>query len=111
MLDQKTMQTRCLGGFSAMWVPKLLLTPKKIRIFGPKTANFGPKYAFVVILGEILAFLAHLVPCPTKKKQCEEVPQWFSDIWVPELLLPSNIIRMFCPKTAFFAPKYAFFGT
>ena len=40
-----------------------------------------------------------------------EVPQWFSDIWVPELLLPPNIIRMFGPKTAIFAPKYAFLGT
>ena len=36
MPDQKTMQIRCLGGFSVMWVPKLLLPPKRIRIFGPK---------------------------------------------------------------------------
>ena len=28
-----------------MLVPKLLLTPIKIRIFGPKTARFCPKYA------------------------------------------------------------------
>ena len=28
-----------------MLVPKLLLTPLKIRIFGPKTAEIGPKYA------------------------------------------------------------------
>ena len=26
-----------------MWAPKLLLTPAKIGIFGPKTAKFGPK--------------------------------------------------------------------
>ena len=32
----------------------------------PKTAKFGPKYAVLVILGQILAFLAHFVPCPTK---------------------------------------------
>ena len=25
MANQKTMRTRCLGGFSVMWVPKLLL--------------------------------------------------------------------------------------
>ena len=54
--------------FSVMLVPKLLLTPIKIRIFGPKTAKFGPKYAFLVILGQILAFLAHFIPCPTKKQ-------------------------------------------
>ena len=29
--------------FSVMLVSKLLLTPIKIRIFGPKTAKFGPK--------------------------------------------------------------------
>ena len=29
-----------------MWVPKLLLPPVKIRIFGPKTAIYAPKYAF-----------------------------------------------------------------
>ena len=37
MPDQKTMRTRCLGGFSVMWVPKLLLSPVKIKIFCPKT--------------------------------------------------------------------------
>ena len=35
MVDQKTMQTRCLGGFSVTWVPKLLLPPVKMMIFGP----------------------------------------------------------------------------
>ena len=35
-----------------MWVPKLLLSPVKIRNFGPKSAKFGPK----------IAFLAHFVP-------------------------------------------------
>ena len=48
--------------FPVMLVPKLLLTPIRIRIFGPKTAKIGPKYAFLVILGQILAFFAHLVP-------------------------------------------------
>ena len=71
MPDQKTMRTKCLGSFSVMWVPKLLLSSVKIRIFCPKTTKFGPKLAFLVIFGQILAFLAHLVSCPTKK-QCEQ---------------------------------------
>ena len=71
MPDQKTMRTSCLGGFSIIWVPKLLLTPLKIRIFGLKTAKFGPKYAFLDILGQILAFFAHFVPCLTKN-QCKQ---------------------------------------
>ena len=29
MPDQKTIETSCLGGFSVMWVTKLLLTPVK----------------------------------------------------------------------------------
>ena len=58
-----------------MLVPKLLLTPIKIRILGPKTAKFGPKYAFFVILGQILAFLpilSHTRP----KTNASKVPRW-----------------------------------
>ena len=47
--------------FSVMWVPKLLLSPVRIRIFCPKMTKFGPKLAFLVILGQALP--AHLVPC------------------------------------------------
>ena len=41
----------------------------------------------------------------------KEGPQWFSDMFLYELLLPHKKIRMFGPKTAIFAPKHAFFGT
>ena len=61
----------CLGGFSVMLVPKLLLTPIKIRIFGPKPAKLGPKSAFLVILGQILPFFAHFVQCSTNQR-CEQ---------------------------------------
>ena len=44
-----------------MLVPKLLLTIIKIRIFGPKTAKFGPKSAFLVNLGQ--AMQAYSMPC------------------------------------------------
>ena len=42
----KNNQTRCLGGFSGMWVPNLLLPLVKVKNFGPKKAKFGPQYAF-----------------------------------------------------------------
>ena len=42
-----------------MWVTKLFISPVKIRIFCPKTTKFGPKLAFLFILGQ--ALLAHLV--------------------------------------------------
>ena len=58
MPDQKT---RCPGGFSVMWVTKLLISPVKKRIFCPKTTKFGPKLAFLVNLGQ--AMQAYSVPC------------------------------------------------
>ena len=48
---------------------------------------------------------------PDQFDNANQVPEWFSDMWVPELLLPPKIIRMFGPTTAIFAPKYAFLGT
>ena len=42
-----------------MWVTKLLISPVKIRIFCPKKFKFGPKMAFLFILGQALP--AHLV--------------------------------------------------
>ena len=41
--------------------------PYKIRIFDQKTAKFGLTHAFLVLQGQILAYLIHLVPCPTNK--------------------------------------------
>ena len=52
-------------------------------IIGPKTANFGPKVVFLVIFGQILVFLAHLAPCPTKK----EKPWWLSLWWSTKTFL------------------------
>ena len=37
-----------------MWVTKLLIFPVEIRIFCPKTTKFGPKLAFLVILGHAM---------------------------------------------------------
>ena len=58
-----------------MLVPKLLLTPLKIRIFGPKTAKIGPKSAFLVILGQILPFL-HILSNARPKNNVNKVPRW-----------------------------------
>ena len=48
---------------------------------------------------------------PQLSKFLNDMPSWFSNMRVPEVLLPLKIIRMFGPKTAIFAPKYAFLGT
>ena len=56
MLDQKPMRTRCLGGFSFMWVPKFLISPVKERVFVQKWPNLAQIWHFCPLL-------AHLVPC------------------------------------------------
>ena len=61
MRDQKPMWTRWEGGFSVIWVTKLLISPVKQRIFCPKTTKFGPKLAVLVNLGQ--AMQAYSVPC------------------------------------------------
>ena len=62
---QKTMRTRCVGGLLLCRCQNFCFLTN--RIFGPKTAKFCPKYAFLVILGQILAFLIRLFPCQTSK--------------------------------------------
>ena len=83
MAGQKTMRTRCLGG---LLLPNLLLPPVEIK-------NFVPKYAFVVILCQILAFLPFLSQA-RPKNSAKKVHRCF-----------------FWPKQAKFGPKYAFLGT
>ena len=41
MPDQKPMRTRCLGGFSFMWVTKLLISPVKKGFFAQKRPNLA----------------------------------------------------------------------
>ena len=101
MKDQKTMQTRCQGGFSIMWVPKLFLFLVKIKIFGPKMA-FLAKYQ------HFWSIWFHARP-KTMQTRCLG---GFSVTWVPKLLLPPAKIRIFGKKKkAKFAPIYAFLGT
>merc|ERR1712013_900428 len=85
--------------FSVMLVPKLLLTPIKVRLFGQKMAKFGPKSAFLVILGQILPFFSPFVQFLTGG---------FSVMWVTKLLISPVKKRIFCPKTTKFDPKLAF---
>ena len=84
--------------FSIMLVPKLLLNPIKIRLFGPKTAKFGPKSAFLVILGQILPFFAHFVQWPTKNN-VNKVPRWVFRY------VGNKTFDFSSKKKGFFAPK------
>ena len=71
---------------------KTLTYFQKIIIFGPKTAKFGPKLAF-------LAKYQHF--WPIRWKHVNKVRRWFCVRRAP-------LIRTFGPKTAKFGPKYVF---
>ena len=64
---KKTVRTRCLGGFMICGYQSYGSLPQRLGLLACKTAKFCPKYALLVILGQILAFLAHLMPCQTTK--------------------------------------------
>ena len=95
--------------FSVMLVPKLLLTPIKIRIFGPKTAKFGPKSAFLVILGQILPFFAHFVQWPTKNN-VNKVPRWVFRYVGNKTYDFSSKKKDFLPQNDKIWPKLGIFG-
>ena len=92
-----------------MLVPELLLTPIKIRLFGPKMAKFGPKYAFLVILGQILPFFAHFVQCPTKNN-VNKVPRWVFRYVGNKTFDFSSKKKDFLPKNDQIWPKSGIFG-
>ena len=95
--------------FSVMLVPKLLLTPIKIRIFGPKTAKFGPKYAFLVILGQILPFL-HILSNARPKNNVNKVPRWVFRYVGNKTFDFSSKKKDFLPKNDQIWPKTGIFG-
>ena len=95
--------------FSVMLVPKLLLNPIKIRLFGPKTAKFGPKSAFLVILGQILPFFAHFVQC-WPKNNVNKVPRWVFRYVGNKTFDFSSKKKDFLPKNDQIWPKIGIFG-
>ena len=92
-----------------MLVPKLLLNPIKIRLFGPKTAKFGPKYAFLVILGQILPFL-HILSNARPKNNVNKVPRWVSRYVGNKTFDFSSKKKDFLPKNDQIWPKIGIFG-
>ena len=92
-----------------MLVPKLLLTPIKIRIFGPKMAKFGPKYAFLVILGQILPFL-HILSNARPKNNVNKVLRWVFRYVGNKAYDFSSKKKDFLPQNDQIWPKIGIFG-
>ena len=84
---------------------KTVASSHKIRIFSQKTAKFGPKYAFLVILGQILPYLINLILCQTKN-HAKKVPRWFFRCVGPILLLSPVKIKTSRFGSKFFLAKY-----
>ena len=84
--------------FFVMLVPKLFLTPIKIRIFGQKRPQFGPKSALLVILGQILPFFCTFCPMPDQKTMWTGCLGGFSVMWATKLLISPE-------KKGFFVQK------
>ena len=55
MPDQNPMWTRCLGGFSVMWVTKLLISPVKKGFFVQKQPNLAWNWHFCPLLAHLVA--------------------------------------------------------
>ena len=91
-----------------MWVTKLLISPVKKRIFCPKTTKFGPKLAFLVILGQILIFFFHILSNAQPKNNVKKVPRWVLGYVGNKTFDFSSKKKEFCPKTTKFGPKLAF---
>ena len=107
--DQKTMQTSCLDGFLLCWYQNFYLLPYKIKIFGPKTAKFGPKYAFLVILGQILPFCT-FCPMIDQKNNVNKVPRWVFRYVGNKAYDFSSKKKDFLPKNDQIWPKIGIFG-
>ena len=111
---QKTAIPKQKNWFS---VPNIKILGSKLHFFVPsgpiltlaqerpnlaKNSQIWPKTCISRHYGPSTSLSVHLVPCLTKN--VNDVPRWFSDMWVSKLLLPPKIIRMF-------GSKYAFVGT
>ena len=88
-----------------MLVPKLLLTPLESRIFSPKTAEICPKYAFLVILGQVLLFLP-ISSNSRPKNNANKVLKWVFRYVGNKTFDFSSKKRIFCSKTTKFSLKF-----
>ena len=77
-----------------MLVPKLLPTPIKIRIFGPKRPNFAQNYLFWPNIASFGTF----GPMPDQETIQTRCVGGFSVTLVLKLLLPPERKRIFGPK-------------
>ena len=91
--------------FSVMLVPKLLLTPIKIRFLAQKRPNLVQNMHFWSF-GPNIAIFGTFCPMPDHKTMWTRCLGEFSVIWVTKLLISPVKKRIFCPKTTKFSPDW-----
>merc|ERR1712240_696887 len=116
---QKTIRTRCLGGFSVMWVTKLLISPVKKKDFLPKNdqkcqfwAKFGRFWAknpFFYWRNQKFCYPHDGKPTQAPCSHCFLVGHWTKcakngNIW-PKMTKNAD----FGPNLAVFGPKILIF--
>ena len=99
------MRTRCQSDFSVSWVPKFLLPPERIMIFGQKQPNLVQNMHFW-LFGPNIGIFGLFRPGPDQK-QCEQGAKGVFPLGTKTFAL-SNKNRILCPKTTRFGPKLAF---
>ena len=90
-----------------MLVPKLLLNPIKIRLFGPKWPNLVQNLHFWSFWAKYCHFL-HILSNARPKNNVNKVPGWVFRYVGNKTFDFSSKKRIFCPKTTKFGPKLAF---
>ena len=100
-------QKRCLIGLPIWGYQKFYSLPPKNWIFGPKTAKFCPKWAFLAKYGN-MGIIGPFDLMPDQKTMRTSCLAGFLLCWYQNFycLPPKNWI--FGPKTAKFGPKTAF---
>ena len=93
-----------------MLVPKLLLTPIKIRIFGPKTAKFGPKILHFWSFWAKYCHFLHLLSNSWPKNYMNKVPRWVFRYVGNKTFDFSSKKKDFLPKNDQIWPKTGIFG-
>ena len=95
--------------FSVMLIGKLLFTPIKIRIFGPKRPNLVQNLHFWSFWAKYCHFL-HILSNDRPKTMCTRCLGEFSVMWVTKLMISQVKKKDFLPQNDQIWPKIGIFG-
>ena len=105
--DHKTMWTSCLGGFSVMWLPKLLFAPIKIRFLAQNQPILVQNMQLWSFWAKYWYFLP--ISCNVRpRNNANKMLRWVFRFVGNKTFDFSSKKRIFCLKKTKFSPKLAF---